>query len=143
MGFEIVEEPPEQSWREALRLRPDALPFQSPELFEVHRQAHGVEPGALVAVEQRSGRGLACLVWTIVRPSARLARPLLTRCICQGGPVYRPGDELGLQAARALVERHVRLVRGRAIYSQFRNAYEGTGIPEVLEDLGFDRECQA
>ncbi len=135
MGFEIVEGPHEQPWREALRQRPDALVFQSPEMFQVFGQAQGMQPGILVAVEEGSGRGLACLAWVMIVPSGPVARSLLTRCICQGGPVYQPGSEAGLRAARALVVRHAELVRHTSVYSEFRNAYNGTGIPEALDGL--------
>lgn len=136
MGFEIVDDPPEHLWREALRRRSDALIFQSPEMFDVFRQATGIQPAALAAIDSVSGAGLACLAWVRVEPSGWLARALLTRCICQGGPVYEPGSERGLLAARALVARHVELLRDHTVYSQFRNAYEDTGIPEALDGLG-------
>ncbi len=135
MEFEIVEGPHEQPWREALGLRADALVFQSPEMLEVFGQTEGLRPGVLVAAEKRSGRGLACLAWVTIVPSGRVARPLLMRCICQGGPVYQPDSEAGLQAARALVARHAALVRDDCVYSEFRNGYAGTGIPEALEGL--------
>jgi len=135
VGLEIVEEPPEPPWREALRRRPDALIFQSPEMFRVFREAAGMQPGALAAVEKRSGEAVACLAWVTIEPSGWLGRALLTRCICQGGPVYEPGSERGLRAARALVARHAELVGSLAVYTQFRNAYQGTGIPEALEGL--------
>jgi serine/alanine adding enzyme len=133
--FEIVEGPHEQSWREALRLRADALVFQSPEMLDVFGRTEGLRPGVLVAVEKQSGRGLACLAWIAVVPSGPVGRALLSRCICQGGPVYQPGSKAGLQAARALVERHAELVRADCVYSEFRNGYDRTGIPEALEGL--------
>lgn len=136
MEFRIVEGPHEPPWREALRLRPDHLIFQSPEMYEVFGRAEGMQPGALVAVERGSGHGVACLAWVTIVPSGRVARSLLARCICQGGPVYQPGSEAGLRAARAVVGRHAELVRRTCVYSEFRNAYDGTGIAGALDGLG-------
>ena len=53
MEFEIVEGPHEQPWREALRLRADALVFQSPEMLDVFGQTEGLQPGVLVAARER------------------------------------------------------------------------------------------
>jgi serine/alanine adding enzyme len=136
VGFEILERPHERPWREALRLRPDALLFQWPEMLELYEASRGLEPGALVAVEKSSGKGIACLAWETIEPKGRLRRWLLKRCVVRGGPVYEPGNELGRRAARALVARHAELMRRRAVYSQFRNAYIGTGIAEALQGLG-------
>lgn len=135
MGFEIVEGPHEQPWREALRLRPDPLVFQSPEMRQVFSQAKGMEPGVLIAIEDGSNCGIACLAWVTIAPPGRVASSLLTRCICQGGPVYRPRSETGLRAARALVEHHAQLVRRASVYSEFRNGYNGTGVAEALDGL--------
>lgn len=135
MGIEILEGLHEEPWREALALRPGALIFQWPEMHRVWEAATGVEPGALIAMDSTTGRGLACMAWETIRPTGWAARYLLTRAICHGGPVFDPASERSRAAAQAVVERHLELVRPTVVYSQFRNAYPETHIGDVVADL--------
>jgi lipid II:glycine glycyltransferase (peptidoglycan interpeptide bridge formation enzyme) len=134
-GMRITDDPSavgKKEWEDYVLRHPDSNPFQAPGMYETYLDTENYEPVLLLAVRD-SGRLAGVLLAVIQKEGSILLRDISSRSVIFGGPL---ADDH--QTLRALLERYMEVIRGRAVYSQVRNfRVPDNETVSVYRDCGF------
>ena len=133
----IVKEVDKDKWSEFINNHPNGNIFQTPEMYKVYENTKNYEP-ILIAVEDDNNEILGILLAVIQKEHAGLLGKLSSRAIIWGGPVIKNDD---LEVLDFMLSEYNKLIKKKAIYSQFRNLWEcNDAEKEVFEKNGYKFE---
>jgi len=125
-----------KKWFEFVGRHPQGNIFQTPAMYEVYLSTKKYEP-VFLAVLDSQGQMLAVLLAVIQKESSGIMGYFSARAIVQGGPLIRDDDPGVLDI---ILGGFNRIVRRKAIYSQFRNFWDWSSLTPVFLSKGFEFE---
>jgi len=134
--FKIVNELDKEKWADFIKTNVNGNIFQSPEMYEVYKKTKNYEP-IFVAVKDESDNILGILLAVIQRDLSGLFGKLTSRSIIFGGPVIKQENNYVLEL---IIQEYNKLIRKKAIYSQFRNFWVQGYEKNVYHIFNFDYE---
>lgn len=133
----IVQTLPDQQWRDFVDKHPHGNIFHTPEMFEVFHQTRNHIPEIWAAV--RDDQVLALLLPVRIHLISGLLRPLTTRAIAYGSPLYTQNQE-GRDALEKLLHEYGNSVKNSALFIELRNSNDTNDIQPILERSKFSFE---
>ncbi len=124
-----------KKWSDFVSNHPHGNIFQTPEMYEVYKRTKKFEP-QLVAVADNE-RMLGLLLAVIQKEYTGPLGYLTARSIIVGGPLVENNDQKVLDS---IIEQYEKLIKRKAIYSQFRNLWQQDMERNAFEGYGFEYE---
>lgn len=120
-------------WVNFVLNHPNGNIFQTPDIFDVYSKSELNEPIVFFAIEDKKIHGV--LLAIIQKESKGLIGKFTSRSIIIGGPlVYNP------DVAYSLLLEYNKLVRRKAIFSQFRNIFYIADLKVSFKNAGYSYE---
>ncbi|HDQ45281.1 MAG TPA: GNAT family N-acetyltransferase [bacterium] len=123
------------AWGRFVAANPHGTVFHTPECYEVFLGTKGYMPYACAACD-RQGEIQALITPVVVSLYDGILKPLSSRALHFGGPLFSDDPE-GIAALRFLLNHYTNAVRKYAIFTEFRNLTDVSGIMTTLDQLGF------
>jgi serine/alanine adding enzyme len=111
--------------------------FHSPEFFSFLEESEGYSPQVIV-IEDDQRKLLGILVYSIIKEYTGLFGSLTARSVIWGGPLVEPDNQL--EITEKILETYDKKIRGKVIYSQFRNLFSLKNQKKIFESKGFKYE---
>lgn len=125
----IVQNLPEEQWKDFVDRHPDGNIFHTPEMHEVFRRARDHKPELWAAV---SGDHILALFQPVqVNVLPGLIRPLTTRSIAYGSVLYSQSQE-GEDGLMSLLKAYRQAILGKALFIELRNLSDLSPIQQLL-----------
>ncbi len=138
MNFEIISDPgriQSGKWSEFVDNHPNGNIFQSPAMFSIYGSLTKYIPIVLFCVYKGNIHGM--LLAAIQKYYSGLMGKFSTRSIIYGGPLVDNSDVMVLNR---LIEAYDDIIKGKAIYTQFRNTCDMHWAEKSLELKGYSYE---
>lgn len=121
-------------WKDFIEKHPEGNIFQTPLMFEVYRSSKGTEP-FLIATVNEQGEIAALLLSAIQKENDNLLTGRFSaRSIISGGPVVSNNDP---ELFHLILKGYNEKIKSKAIYSQFRNLRDMSGMQVIFEKNGY------
>ena len=131
--YQVTFELDNRQWSEFVAGNKEAGVFQTPEMYKVFSESKNMEPVFLAILDKQNcikATVLACIIKTFDGILGRIT----SRAIIWGGPVVLKSDPVWLSI---LLEEYVRVIRSKAIFTEFRNGWDMMSLNQVFEEHGF------
>ena len=138
MGIEITQNLPEDIWRSFVKQHLDSSIFQTPEMFNVFKNARGHEP-FLWAVVNSNQEPLAIFLPVNTSLNNGPFQYFTTLSICFGSVLSIPRAE-GNEALNLHLKTYKHHTTKGSLFTELRNLSDLSSIQPVFEDQGFDFE---
>lgn len=123
-------------WSSFVYNHPNGNIFQTPEMYEVYKQTKNYEP-IFLAVTANNDEILGILLAVIQKEYSGFLGNFTARSIIFGGPLIKNTDAYILDF---ILQEYNKIIRKKAIYSQFRNMWEWRDLKEIFIKNGFEYE---
>ena len=136
MNYKISTEINRERWSDFVANHPNGNIFQTPEMYEVYQNTKKYEPVFLAVVnnvDEISGTLLA----VIQKEYSGFLGNFTARSIIWGGPLVVNNNNKMLEF---ILKEYDKLIRNKAIYSQFRNFWEQKTEKDVFKRYDFKYE---
>lgn len=133
MSYSIVDNVPKDKWSDFINKHPHGCVFQTPEMFKVCKKAKYFEPIFLSVVDDGK-QILGVLLAVIQKEHSGFWGKFSSRSIIIGGPLVKNDD---LEILYILLNEYKRRIKGKVVYSQFRNMRDWNFAKGVFEKLDF------
>ncbi len=120
-------------WRQFILSHPNGNVFQAKEMFDVYRETKNYTP-IFIFAEDEEGEIMGVMLTVIQKEHSGLMGLFSSRAIVIGGPLTKDNDPNVLST---ILEEYKRVIRGRAIYTQFRNLWSWEQFVDVFARNGF------
>jgi serine/alanine adding enzyme len=104
-------------WLNFVNSHPNGSFFHTYTMYEVYLNSNKYKPLLFIILDYDNNI-IGLLLSAIIREYSGLHGLLTTRCICMGGPLVKNGNS---EVLMKILESHSRAIKGKVIYSQFRN----------------------
>ena len=125
-----------EEWSEFVNNHPHGNIFQTPEMYEVYQNTKKYEP-VFLAVVNNAGEMLGILLAVIQKEHDGFLGIFSSRSIIWGGPLIKDEHPDILDF---LLKEYDKIIKKKAIYSQFRNLWDWKEKKEIFESNGFNYE---
>jgi serine/alanine adding enzyme len=126
-----------QQWHDFVKLHPNGNIFQSPEMYEVHRNTPLYTPIFLCGQDQ-STEIVFILVAVLQKEHKGLTGKFSARSIIIGGPLIKDKNEDYLELC---IKFYIKIINNQAIYTQIRNFYiHDQATKQAFQMFGFEYE---
>ncbi len=139
MGIEIVQDLPEDTWESFVEQHTEGNIFQTPEMFDVFKNANGYEPHLWAAVDS-SQEPLAIFTPVNISLTNGLLRYFETRSVSFGSALYTPRAK-GSEALKLLLSTYRHNVAKASLFTELRNLSDLREIQPILEEQDFHFEA--
>ncbi|BDX37490.1 hypothetical protein CYCD_08450 [Tenuifilaceae bacterium CYCD] len=119
-------------WANFILQHPNGNAFQSPEFYKLYRNYSKYEPIIVYTEENDSITGI--LLAVIQKEHSGIIGRFSARSIIIGGPIIKNNDPLYLHEIMA---KYFNAIKGKVIYTQFRNLWDWTDLKSVFETHKF------
>lgn len=127
-----IEEIPISQWRDFVENHACGQAFMMPEMVELYNQTPLFQP-VVCAVFDEQDAMCGLLVAVIQKDYKGLLGAMTSRSIIIGGPIVENNNSA---IADLLLNDYLSLVKGKAIYTQFRNLYDMAWLHDELVSVG-------
>jgi len=124
--------PDREEWTDFVFNHPFGNIFQTPEIYEVYKNTKYYEPIAVFAYDNKGIVGV--LLGVIQKEYKGFIGYLTSRCIVFGGPLVRDNES---KIIDLLLINFNKIVKNKAIYSQFRNLFNLADHKATFKKNGF------
>lgn len=138
-NYNIVNELDPRQWSEFVFNHPQGNIFQTPEMFDLFRAAQNNEPVLAALIDRQKSRIEGLSVSVIQRQYGGIPGKMTARSIIFGGPLVRESSSKN-EVTGLLLQRYNRIIRRKAIYSQYRNFWPQDNFLPVFEAQGYTYE---
>ena len=125
-----------KEWSEFVYNHPYGNIFQTPEMYEVYQNTTKYEPVFLAAVNNEN-EILGTLLAVIQKEYSGVVGKFTARSIIHGGPLIKNDDPDVLDF---ILKEYDKIIKKKAIYSQFRNFWDWGDSKEIFIKNGFEYE---
>lgn len=125
-----------KKWSDFVYNHPNGNIFQTPEMYEVYQNTKKYEP-VFLAVVNNVGEISGTLLAVIQREHDGILGVFSSRSIIWGGPLIKDDDPDVLDK---ILKEYSKIIKGRAIYTQFRNLWGWGDSKEIFIKNGFEYE---
>lgn len=123
-------------WDSFVKNHPYGNVFQTPDFYYVYKQSKKHNP-IIVCVEDNNKEIVGIMLAVIIKEYDGILGHLSSRSIIIGGPLVKNDD---LEILYILLNEYKRKIKGKAIYSQFRNMRDWSFAKGVFKNLDFFHE---
>jgi lipid II:glycine glycyltransferase (peptidoglycan interpeptide bridge formation enzyme) len=134
--LKILTELPRDQWSEFVNEHPKGNIFQTPEMFDVYMTAENNDP-VLIAILNEDDKVSGILLAVIQKQYPGFLGNFTARSIIWGGPLVRDNDK---KIYELIIKEYGKLIKGKAIYSQFRNLWEQGNEKYIFKNYNFKYE---
>jgi serine/alanine adding enzyme len=131
--YQVTHQLETAAWSDFVMKHPDGNIFQTPEMFDVFDTAKNSSP-YLTAITDENGKIEGLLVSVIQREHSGIVGQLTSRSVIWGGPLIKDDNP---EVLDRLLKAYVKLIRKKAIFSQFRNLWQWKENKTVFHQNGF------
>jgi len=135
MGVAVVNQLPEEAWRQFVAKHPLSNIYHTPEMFQVFARVPGHQPTVWAAVGD-GDRVLALLLPVNITLMNGLLRKYTSRAVCYGGVLCAPGTD-GQAALAQLLNVYKQEAKRSALFTELRNLSDLADVQPVLNECGF------
>jgi serine/alanine adding enzyme len=121
-----------EKWREFVDQHPNGTIFQSPAMFELYERVHLYEPVLVIAFLNEEIKGLMLAV--IQKEHNGLLGKFTARSLISGGPLVYENSVAG-----EIIKTYTDHIKGKVIYSQFRNLFDTVKFEASFSQAGYRR----
>ncbi len=132
--YRITTEIDRKKWSEFVCNHPHGNIFQIPDMFDVYTAAENNEP-LLVAVLDDEDKMSGILLTVIQKQYSGFLGNFTARSIIWGGPLVKNNDK---EIFELIIEEYDKLIKGKVIYSQFRNLWEQESGKNIFKNYNFE-----
>jgi len=125
-----------KKWSEFVYDHPYGNIFQTPEMFEVYQNTKNYEPVFLAVVNEKD-EILGTLLAVIQKEYSGLLGNFTARSIIWGGPLIKDNET---EIYEILLKEYNQSIKGKAIYSQFRNFWKQGDNIRIFDKYGLKYE---
>ena len=125
-----------EEWAEFVYNHPHGNIFQTPEMFDVYTKTKKYEPVFLAVVNNKSEIS-GTLLAVIQKEYSGFLGNFTARSIIHGGPLIKDDDPDVLDL---VLNEYDKIIKKKAIYSQFRNFWDWGDSKEIFITNGFEYE---
>jgi lipid II:glycine glycyltransferase (peptidoglycan interpeptide bridge formation enzyme) len=122
------------AWSNYIFTHPHGNIFQTPEMYEIYLRAKNYEPLIITAVDNNENI-LGVLLAVIQKENSGLFGKFSARSIIIGGPLITDDNPIYLEL---ILGKYATVIKGVAIYTQFRNLWDWTKYKEIFSKNGFN-----
>jgi serine/alanine adding enzyme len=122
-------------WTDFVFQHPHGNIFQTPEMYQLYQLTTNYEPFIFVAI--RGGAVVGVLLALLQKEFRCFLGGLTARSIIIGGPLVENNDT---EIAFELMNAYSKIIRKKAIYTQFRNIFDISPLKCVFEQLNYTFE---
>jgi lipid II:glycine glycyltransferase (peptidoglycan interpeptide bridge formation enzyme) len=112
-----------QLWSDFVENHPQGNIFQTPDMYEIYLRAKNYEPIIIIATDDKNDI-VGVLLAVIQKEHSGILGYFSTRSIIWGGPLLKENDIFILDF---ILKEYRKLIKGKAIYTQFRNLWDWNG----------------
>ncbi len=116
-------------WEEFVRVHPDGNFFQLPQAYDLFSIVPGYTPVVVGAIENGKVTGI---LLSVIQKENAVYGFLTARAIVWGGPLVNM-----VETADQILQHYDETIKGKAIYTQFRNIFDCTSIATAFEKRKF------
>lgn len=138
MNYKIITDPEfldKQQWSDFVFNHPFGNAFQTPEMYEVYKKTLLYKPIVVAALDNQKILGILQAV--IQREYQNPLGFISSRSIIWGGPLVIDND---LNIIEKLLKSYDSKVKGKVIYSQFRNFWKQEDEKILFKEIGYNYE---
>jgi len=125
-----------KQWSDFVYNHPNGNIFQTPEMYEVYQQTKNYEP-VFLAILNEQEEILAILLAVIQKEYSGSLGYFSARSIIWGGPLIKDDNPDTLDA---ILKVYNKIIKKKAVYSQFRNFWDWGDSKEIFIENGFEYE---
>jgi lipid II:glycine glycyltransferase (peptidoglycan interpeptide bridge formation enzyme) len=122
-----------EKWEFFVKNHPNGNIFQSPFIYKVYEETINYKPIGIFVIDSTNSI-VGVLVSVIQKEHSGLLGHFSARAITFGGPVVMDDDE---EITRLIIGQYSKIIKGKAIYSQFRNLWNIDSIKTIFGSSGF------
>jgi serine/alanine adding enzyme len=126
-------------WANFLKDHPHRTIFQSPEMYDLYREAPNFDP-LVLAAEDSEGGLKAILLAVNIKDYKGIIGDLTVRTVIYGGPLISPVLDNPEDYADQILKTLITKVERRSLYIQFRNSYDLTPLNPAFHKHRFIAE---
>jgi len=123
-------------WRKFVLSHSNGNIFQTWEIYELYSRARNYKPITLCAVNEHD-EILGTLLVVIQKELSGILGYFTSRAIVFGGPLIKDNDPTVLNL---ILSEYKKVIRGEAIYTQFRNLWDFGSQKQIFKENGFKFE---
>jgi len=135
-NFKITSTLNPAQWSSFVYDHPNGNVFQTPEMYKVYKNTKNYEPIFLAVINDKN-EILGTLLAVIQKEYSGFLGNFTARSIIFGGPLIKYNDADILDF---ILQEYDKIIRKKAIYSQFRNMWEWGDLKEIFIKNGFEYE---
>jgi len=135
-NYKLTRELNKCQWSSFVYDHPNGNVFQTPEMYEVYKNTKNYEPIFLAVINDKN-EILGTLLAVIQKEYSGFLGNFTARSIIFGGPLIKNNDADILDF---ILQEYNKIIRKKAIYSQFRNMWEWRDLKEIFIKNGFEYE---
>jgi len=135
-NYKVVRKLDRNKWDKFVLNNPNGNIFQTPEMFEVYKNTKNYEPVFLAVVNEKD-EILGTLLAVIQKEYSGFFGNFTARSIIWGGPLVKDNDT---EIYEILLKEYNQSIKGKSIYSQFRNFWEQGDNERIFDKCGFKYE---
>ena len=134
--MKVVQEVDQQKWSNFVYGHPNGNIFQTPEMYDVYMNTKNYEP-ILLAVLSEDNEILGILLAVLQKEYPGILGNLTARSIIYGGPIIKNNE---IEILKIILKEYDKIIRRKAIYSQFRNLWELSNMIQIFDSYGYKYE---
>jgi len=135
-NFKITSTLNPAQWSSFVYDHPNGNIFQTPEMYEVYKNTKNYEPIFLAVIDDKN-EILGTLLAVIQKEYSGFLGSFTARSIIYGGPLIKDNNPDVLDL---IVKEYDKIIKRKAIYSQFRNMWDWGELKEIFIKNGFEYE---
>lgn len=120
-------------WENFVESHIDGNIFQTPDMFKVYEKTKKHEP-VLIAAENNTGELIGVLLAVLQKEHSGILGNFSARSVIMGGPLIKNNDP---QVLDLILKEYDKRIKGKAIYSQFRNFCDWKELKEIFKKNSF------
>lgn len=125
-----------EAWNNFVKNHPNGNIFQTPEMYEVYKTTEKYEPVFLLLKNETEIIG--SLLALIQKEHSGFLGHFSARSIIWGGPLVKDNN---LDILNTILKEYNKLIKGKAIYSQFRNLWDWSNEKkDIFNNFGYNYE---
>lgn len=128
-----MEELDKNEWESFVLAHPKGNIFQTPYFYSVYSNTKNMEP--ILVYTKHDNEITAVLLAYIQKDFSGIIGKLTERSIIIGGPIVKEDNTLYLEE---ILSKYIQIIKGKVIYSQFRNFWDWDNNRSVFEKFGFN-----
>lgn len=122
-----------KKWSDFVFHHPQGNIFQTPEFYNIYKNTPGYEPVIIFIEKEDKIKGI--LLAVIQKEHSGFLGTFSARSIIIGGPLIADNNTNYLDE---ILNKYSSFIKGKAIYSQFRNLWDWSASKELFESNGFN-----